>query len=110
MVIDLLFKTIWQEGKSLEDPGVWPSLLEQLGMKQDISFPEEVKSRLAANGEEALAKGIFGVPTFWVEGEIFWGLDSWEFFKDYLKNPGLLRTAEMKRCREIPVGASRSVI
>jgi 2-hydroxychromene-2-carboxylate isomerase len=33
----------------------------------------DIKAQLAANTEQAAARGAFGVPTFFVDGEMFWG-------------------------------------
>jgi 2-hydroxychromene-2-carboxylate isomerase len=37
---------------------------------------DAVKAELRSNGEAALAQGVFGVPSFELEGRLFWGLDS----------------------------------
>jgi hypothetical protein len=43
-----------------------------------------VKAELRANGEAAIAKGIFGVPTIECEGRLFWGYDALPMLRDAL--------------------------
>jgi len=50
---------------------------------------------------------VFGVPTFVVDGEIFWGADAIGFLRAYLDDPMLLKTAEMQRLDRLPIGAAR---
>ena len=67
----------------------------------------EVKTALRTGTDAAVAAGIFGVPTFVVDGELFWGADAVDFLKAYLADPSLLERAEMKRLTALPVGAAR---
>jgi hypothetical protein len=62
---------------------------------------------LRQNTEQAAARGVFGVPSFVVDGEVFWGADALDFVKAFLKNPSLLRSDEMRRVDGLPVGAQR---
>ena len=62
---------------------------------------------LKKNTEEAAARGVFGVPSFVAEGEIFWGADAVDFLKAYLKDSSVLNNAEMRRIDALPVGAAR---
>ena len=68
----------------------------------------EVKDALRSNTEEAAARGVFGVPSFVVDGEVFWGADAIEFLNAYLKDRAVLRNDEMRRVDALPVGASRT--
>ena len=66
-----------------------------------------VKDALRGNTELAIAKGVFGVPTFVVDGQVFWGGDATEMMLSYLDNPALFETIEMKRISEMPMGSTR---
>ena len=68
---------------------------------------EEVKNALRANTERAAARGVFGVPTFEVDGELFWGADSIEFVAAFLADPSVLRNDEVRRLDGLPVAAAR---
>jgi len=63
---------------------------------------------LRANTEEAAARGVFGVPSFVVDGEVFWGADSIEFLNAYLKDRAVLENDEIRRVDVLPVGAARA--
>jgi 2-hydroxychromene-2-carboxylate isomerase len=66
-----------------------------------------VKRHLRANMDEALARGVFGVPTFVVGEEIFWGEDLTEMMVDYLADPELFQSGEFKRLDNLPAAAQR---
>ena len=48
------------------------------------SLPAEVKARLVATTEEAVQRGVFGAPTFFVGGEMHFGQDRLDFVRDAL--------------------------
>lgn len=95
------------------DPST-PEGLKQLGMELGVSEPEAAaaaataKDSLRANTADAVARGVWGVPTFDIGGELFWGADSFPMMLNYLQHPDLFDTAEMKRLETLPIGASRS--
>jgi 2-hydroxychromene-2-carboxylate isomerase len=49
------------------------------------SHSDEIKQRLRLQTESAIQAGVFGVPSFVVDGEIFWGNDRLHFLKAYLQ-------------------------
>lgn len=100
-----IFESIWTTGADAADPERFASLLEELGIKEEEL--EKTKEQLRTNTEAAIARGVFGVPTFEVDGELFWGADSVEFLKDFLRNPSVIRNAEMRRLDDLPVAAAR---
>jgi len=57
-------------------------LSAQLAPMRDVAG-EAVKRELKANTDAALAKGIFGVPTFEVDGRLFWGFDALAMLRTY---------------------------
>jgi predicted DsbA family dithiol-disulfide isomerase len=66
-----------------------------------------VKDALRSNTEQAAARGVFGVPSFVVDGEVFWGADAIDFLKGFLKDPKVLHNDEMRRVDNLPVAAAR---
>jgi 2-hydroxychromene-2-carboxylate isomerase len=58
-------------------------LSDQLTPQRSVDAPE-VKAQLKANTEEAIARGVFGVPTFCVDDKVFWGLDALPMMRAYL--------------------------
>ena len=57
----------------------------------------EAKDQLRLNTEEAAARGVFGVPSFVVDGEVFWGADAVDFVKAFVGDASVLHNAEMRR-------------
>jgi len=68
-----LFKKIWAQRKNANDESTWRDALGEVGLDADATIArsqsEEVRARLKANTEMAVARGAFGVPTFWVDKE-----------------------------------------
>jgi hypothetical protein len=66
-----------------------------------------VKRALARNGEEAIALGVFGVPTLAIDGELFWGNDATGMALSYLADRGYFEDAEMRRLDALPIASQR---
>jgi len=80
--VDEVFRHMWSQPKKLDDPAVIRSALEESGLAaqrvlQGIADPE-VKARLLANTEQAVARGVFGSPSFFVGDEHYFGKDRLE--------------------------------
>ena len=102
-----IFDSLWTTGADAADPARFSVLLRNLNLKMaDLEKPE-IKNQLRANTDDAVQRGVFGVPTFEVDGEFFWGADSIEFLKDFLKNPSVVRNQEMQRLDGLPAAATR---
>lgn len=100
---------IWKEGRDVAAPEHLAELGRRLGVKdvQAALTDEAVKARLKANTHEAISKDVFGVPTFALGETLFWGQDSLEMMLDYLKDPALFDTPEMRRLSSLPIGTAR---
>jgi hypothetical protein len=68
----------------------------------------EMKEPLRRNTDEAAARGVFGVPSLVVDGEVFWGADAIDFAKAFISDPTVVRNDEMRRVDALPVGAART--
>jgi 2-hydroxychromene-2-carboxylate isomerase len=108
--IKTIFRYIWAEGAAVDTPEGWQGLVGRLGVADaDRRIADSaVKARLRANGEEAIAAGVFGVPSLVVDGDVFWGYDATAMALDYLRDPSRFETEEMRRIAELPVGISRA--
>jgi 2-hydroxychromene-2-carboxylate isomerase len=102
-----IFQDVWTTGAEATDPERFSKLCRELGVDPNRLSTEQVKMSLKKNTEEAAARGVFGVPSFAVDGEIFWGADSIEFLKSYLAYPALFKSEEMRRVDSLPLGAAR---
>ena len=107
--VKTIFHGIYGEGLH---PGKRETILK-LGERLSISDPEQaiqssaIKNILRGNTDEAIAAGVFGVPTFVSGGEVFWGDDALPMLRDYLNDPGLFETPEMRRISDLPMGVVR---
>lgn len=88
-VCESVFRHVWQGGADAADAARLQALREALQPRQD-PHGEAVKARLKANTDEAIASGVFGVPTFEVDGQFFWGLDALPMLKAYLAGDAAL--------------------
>lgn len=102
--VKLIFEAIWTTGQ--EATHGFEDLCSQLNVAPARLV--QVKDMLRKNTEEAAARGVFGVPSFVVDGEVFWGADSIEFVNAFLAEPKVLRNDEMRRVDRLPVGAART--
>lgn len=102
--IRTIFDDIWTTGADASDPERFSALSKKLGVTEQ---DPKAKDTLRSNTEAAIARGVFGVPTFDVDGELFWGADSMEFLRAFLADPATLTGAEMRRLDELPVAAAR---
>ncbi len=67
-----------------------------------------LKKVLRTNTSKAIENGVFGVPTFLVDRQIFWGGDASDMMLDFIKNPELFSSEEMKRISSMPMGVIRN--
>ncbi len=104
-----VFDVIYGQGLQPDEPGGIEAMARALNLADPeaaLSDPE-VKQALRTNTEGAIANGVFGVPTFVVGGQVFWGGDATDMMLSYLTDPALFETPEMKRISEMPMGATR---
>ena len=77
-----VFAACWREQRNIADPATLAALLAEAGLpaaRLEASMQPAVAERYAANTARALAAGVFGAPSYVVDGEIFWGQDRLDF-------------------------------
>ena len=105
--IDAIFAHIWEHGRLADSVEALADVAASLGIDDPAAIArDEVKRELLANGEEAMALGVFGVPTLRVRDELFWGNDATELALAFARDPGTL-DAEMRRVDAIPEAVQR---
>jgi 2-hydroxychromene-2-carboxylate isomerase len=107
--VELVFDAIFQHGLDATDPNVIERLGAELGIKDPLAAinAATVKQALRDNTDWAIAKGIFGVPTFLVGEEIFWGHDAFEMLLGYLRDPAAFDDQQMRALDSLPIGVRR---
>ncbi len=77
--IEAMFKGMWEQGLKLDLPDVWERALTEAGLPAGelaaLVADAEVKAQLVANTEAAVARGVFGIPSFVLDGELWFGKD-----------------------------------
>ena len=108
--IRTIFRFIWAEGGEVDTPTGFQELARRLKMPDAETRIADaaVKAKLRTNGEDAIAAGVFGVPSLVIDDLVFWGNDATQMALDALANPDRFRTAEMRRVENLPVGVSRA--
>ncbi len=75
--MDAVMAAMWQDGADMGDLDVVRDVLDRAGLDSTallaLAEDPEVKAELIANTEAAAKRGAFGVPTFFVDEEMFWG-------------------------------------
>jgi 2-hydroxychromene-2-carboxylate isomerase len=107
--IRAIFRHVWGTGHDGQDPVSLKPLARSLGvddLETRISDPA-VKDQLRRNTEDAVARGVFGIPTFAIDGELFWGDDVTDMMLDFLENPNLFKQGDLARLTELPIAAQR---
>jgi len=77
--IDAVNRAMWEDGLKMDDPEVIATFLSANGFDGRSLLARtqepEIKAKLVANTEAAVARGVFGIPTFFVGDAMFFGKD-----------------------------------
>ncbi len=75
--LEAVLKAMWEDGQKMDDPEVAAAVLTAAGLDAkailEATQDPQVKAELVANTDAAAARGTFGIPTFFVGDEIFFG-------------------------------------
>ncbi len=87
--VDAMYRAIWVDAKNMNDPAVVAVVLQEAGFDPmallAMANDPAVKERLKAVTQDAVARGVFGAPTFFVDGQMYWGQDRLDFVKEALE-------------------------
>lgn len=117
-VCESIFRHVWRGGAEASDP----QRIESLGQlliphgqvlagradpgKRD-SHRDAAKAQLKKNTEDAIAKGVFGVPAFAVDDKLFWGLDSLPMLREYLVGGAWFDGPDWTSAADVKTGVRR---
>ena len=86
--VKAMFQALWEQERNMGDPAVAGAVLAEAGFDpaafMALAGDPEVKDRLKAVTQEAVERGVFGAPTFFVDGQQYFGQDRLEFVADRL--------------------------
>lgn len=88
-IIDVIYRAGWEHGLDIGSDDVLKAILKEHNLYSD-ELVEKMESKnarieLKQNNEQALQRELFGVPSFVVDGEMFWGNDSVKYLEMHLK-------------------------
>lgn len=113
-VIDVLYALVWQTGEGVTDPAVVARALASAGLP-GVAMVEEAgtiaaKERVRTQTEQAIERGVFGVPSMEVErtGEIFWGQDAMGHLERHLAGEDVVTPEWLEQWKGLPKGAVRA--
>lgn len=101
-----IFKHVWCTGLDAADPDRLAALAASIAPVQDPQSAP-VKQQLQTWTQEALALGVFGVPTWVVDGKVFWGQDALPMLRAYLLGDDWFNGPIWKGVSAIAVGIRR---
>jgi 2-hydroxychromene-2-carboxylate isomerase len=85
---DAIFGAMWRDGRNLGDPALLSAVIVQAGLEAEatlaLAAQADVKARLITVTEEAVARGVFGAPSFFVGDQMFFGQDRLDFVHEAL--------------------------
>ncbi|WP_141590327.1 2-hydroxychromene-2-carboxylate isomerase [Myxococcus sp. AB056] len=110
-LVSALYASAWGGGKGAESPEAVGAAIQAAGLDAQALLAaaqtQEVKDRVRRNTEAAVAVGAFGVPTYLVDDELFFGVDSLGHLEQFLRGEDPLTPADVERWRTLPASASR---
>jgi 2-hydroxychromene-2-carboxylate isomerase len=105
-VAEACFHHVWHGGLDAADPQRLQALATRLQPARDPSS-DAVKGELRANTEAAIAAGLFGVPAFTVDGQMFWGFDALPMLRAWVEGDPWFQSGDWEAAARLPVGVRR---
>ena len=86
--VKAMYSAVWVDARNMNDPATVGETLQAAGFDAAavlaLANAQDTKDRLKAITQEAVARGVFGAPTMFVGGEMFWGQDRLDFVREAL--------------------------
>ncbi len=97
--VRIALDVVWAEGIDVSTPEGFVHLAERLDVPDPAALIDRTgaKDRLRAATEDAIARGVFGVPTLAVADDLFWGVDALPMARAAMADPALFQRGEMAR-------------
>jgi 2-hydroxychromene-2-carboxylate isomerase len=111
-LITALFEAVWVRALHVSEPAVVERVADELGLagRELVASAQtpEIKAELRRRTDNAIARGVFGVPSMEVGDELFWGYDDFPYLELYLagKDP-LDRRKETERWSRVRPSSMR---
>lgn len=105
-VVELLMRHVWRGGADANDPARLRELQAAVAPLRDAAS-EPVKAELRAHTEVAIERGVFGVPSFELDGRAFWGLDALPMLRAALRGDAWIDSGAWEAAGVAPPGIVR---
>jgi 2-hydroxychromene-2-carboxylate isomerase len=102
--VKTVFEYVWVLRGDLID---LTALHDSLNLAPEAMIAAAVKAELIANGQAAIAAGVFGVPTAVVDSHTFWGVDSTQMLMAYLQSDAWFDSPAYTAVKNFPQGVQR---
>jgi 2-hydroxychromene-2-carboxylate isomerase len=106
-VAETVLRHVWRGGADAADAQRLAELHTLLQPQRDAAG-QDVKAELKANTDAAIARGVFGVPTFEVDGRLFWGFDALPMLREYLDGNAWFAGGAWEQAAALPTGKTRA--
>jgi 2-hydroxychromene-2-carboxylate isomerase len=108
--VEAIFAHVWRDGNSSTGADELAGVGARLGITDTAAAITDaaVKAQLRANTEQAIADGVYGVPTLRIGDEMFWGNDASPMIDAYLDDPHVFAAGEYRRIAQLPRGVERN--
>lgn len=111
--IDALFDATWVAGREVGNAQTVAAVLDEAGFDGPAivarAAHEDIKNGLRSDTERAVADGIFGVPTFVADGEVFFGFDDLGWLDGHLGGKRLPDAETLERWQRVRPSAGRRI-
>lgn len=105
-VCEAIFRHVWRGGADAGDPQRFEALRQSLQPRRDPAG-DDAKAELKANTEAAIARGVFGVPTYAVDDKLFWGFDALPMLRAWLEGDDWFASGEWEQASQVGAGIAR---
>jgi 2-hydroxychromene-2-carboxylate isomerase len=105
-VVEALMRYVWRGGADASDAVRLRELAAALAPQRDPAG-DDVKAELRTCTNDAVARGVFGVPTFDVEGRLFWGIDALPMLRAALQGDAWFDGPQWDAAAVAPPGVTR---
>ena len=108
-LITRLYASTWADEKGVSDKEIVSEISKDVGVPDAIerAQSDETKARVRMYTEEAIAAGVFGVPSMLCKGQLFWGFDSIEHLERLLDGLDPVSNANVAQWAGLPASAQR---
>lgn len=105
------FDFVFGQGRPVDTEAHLQAFADTIGAPAELARDDAAKAKLRASTEEAIALGVFGVPSFTVAAsggpELFWGVDSFDMLKDWLADREMFAREPYAHLSGLEVGITR---